>query len=330
MKRRIFAAAMALCLILTGCGSGSAAYDSTAGMTESAPSKAPVAMPEAPKEMMDAVTTIVGGSSMDYEYYIDGSSASGNAGSQIYNDPDAKLIRRANLNIQTTEFDATVEQLYEMVSQLGGYFQNAALHGGGYWDANANRTGEYVIRVPAECYDRFMNQAGELGYVTYRNESTENIGEQYYDTEARLKTQRTKQERLLALLEKAETMEDIISLESALSEVEYQIEQLSSTLNRYDTLVGFATIELYLNEVYKLNEETGVTNSLGERMRRGFASGVEYLVDGAQDFLVWISYNFFGILILVGAIFIGAKTGTVMVRRRKQKKLQNHRKEDNQ
>ena len=65
--------------------------------------------------------------------------------------------------------------------------------------------------------------------------SAEDVGQNYSDIELRLQTQRTKQERLLALLEKAATMEDIISLENALSETEYQIEQYTSDLKRYDS-----------------------------------------------------------------------------------------------
>lgn len=321
MKKRIFAAAMVLCMLLTGCGGGASTETATDMMSFGTYAVAPEAAPKEMVEMMDSAVVTVQGSGTD--------KGAQYTGGQVYQDPNAKLIRRANLNIQTTEFDMTVEKLYEMVSLLGGYFQNAAFHGGSYRNVNANRTGEYMIRIPAEKYDQFMSQAGDLGYVTYRNESTENIGEQYYDTEARLKTQKTKQDRLLVLLEKAETMEDIISLESALSEVEYQIEQLSSTLNRYDSLVGFATIELNLHEVHKVTEETGVTNSLGQRMRQGFSSSVDNLIDGAQNFMVWISYNFFGIVILVAVVFLGGKVVAVVVRRRKQKRLKNQNKEDN-
>ena len=49
-----------------------------------------------------------------------------------------------------------------------------------------------------------------------------------------------------ALLEQADTMEDIISLENALGDVEYQIEQYSTELRRYDGLVDYATIGVEL------------------------------------------------------------------------------------
>lgn len=187
--------------------------------------------------------------------------------SPVYQDPDAKLVRRAELYVETTEFDQAAQQLNEMVNQAGGYFESAAVEGGSYRNVNANRYGSYVIRVPEDAYTGFLQNAGELGYLASKTESTENISTQYYDTEARLKTLRTKQERLQALLAEAEVMEDIISLESALSDVEYEIEQYSSTMNQYDSLVSFSTIDLTLQEVTKVTEEPGETSSLEPKWR---------------------------------------------------------------
>lgn len=306
MKQRIFtgiALTLALTMAAASCG-GSA--DTSAVVME---------MPAASAPAMEKIET-ADDAFIEMSYTTDGSGAFSDSKS-VYQDPNAKLIREANLSIQTTEFEKAVADLEALVIEMGGYFQNASLRGGSYRNANANRTGDYTIRIPAEQYDSFMGQTGNLGYVTSRNETTENIGEQYYDTEARLKTQKTKQERLLSLLEKAENMEDIISLETALSDVEYEIERLSSTLNRYDSLVGFSTIYLTLNEVHKVSEETGVTNTLGQRMSKGFSSSVEGLIDGAQDLLVWMSYNVFGLLV-AAVLVVGGVSIVVKVQKKKQ------------
>ena len=202
-----------------------------------------------------------------------------------------------------------MEALNQLTASCGGYFESASVYGGGSRDANARRRGEYVVRVPAERYDHFLSSTGQLGYVTSKSESSQDVGERYYDTEARLKTQRTKQERLLALLERSETMEDIIVLENALSEVEYQIEQYSSELNRYDALVGFSTFYVYLNEVGRVTEEVGETASLGQRMAAGVQASFLGLGQGFQDLLIWMSYNLVLVVILAVVIAAGAVAG---------------------
>ena len=69
--------------------------------------------------------------------------------------------------------------------------------------------------------------------MTWQSDTAENISERYYDTQSRLETAQIKLERLQELLKKAESMEDIITIESAISETEYEIEDLSGTMRHY-------------------------------------------------------------------------------------------------
>jgi len=309
MKRtKLLTILCAAALLLSSCGGGMKSASAENGRAE-----APAA---APMEVMTESAM-----KPDYDYAMDSSvnlsqTVSGGGGESVYQRADAKLIRRCSIEMQTTEFDAAIAALYALVEENEGYFENSILRGGGYYNANARRSGEYIVRVPAQRYNAFRTAAGEIAYVTYSNESTEDIGEQYYDTEARLKTLRTKQDRLLALLEKAETMEDIITLESELGSVEYEIERYSSTLNRYDGLVNYATFTLYINEVKKVEEATGEADSLADRMAYAFASGLDDLRDGAEDFLIWLSYNVFGVV-----FFVVIAGGVALLLRRKKFRL---------
>ncbi len=310
MKRKLFAITMAAVLLLAGCGGGSsngAAAPGAPGATTG-----PSGEYQAENDSWAAEDSWDQGAEAAPDAPMD-------VGSSVYQRPDAKLIRRAALEIQTEQFDQSKEALDRLVDSCEGYFENASVYSGRL-DAYASRSGEFVIRVPAEKYSQFLSSTGDLGYVVHKDESSEDVGTQYYDTEARLKTQRTKQERLLALLEKAESMEDIISLENALSDVEYQIEQYSSELNRYDGLISFSTFTVRLYEVKRVNQEVGETAPLGQRMAAGFQASVRNLSQGCQDFLIWASYNVF-LLAVLAAVAAAA----VVVGKRELKKL---RKED--
>ena len=309
-QKKLWAGICAAMLLLSSCAAGSSAPGGSFGAMTDSKSEAAMdmVMPEAPMEAPSAPAPSV---SLAPEY-----SMTAGAGESIYQRADAKLIRRCTVELQTTEFDATINTLYELVDAHGGYFENSSVYGGGYYNSNARRSGEYVIRIPAEKYHSFRTTVGELGYVSFSSESSEDIGEQYYDTEARLKTLRTKQERLQMLLEKAETMEDIITLESALGDAEYEIERCSSTLNRYDGLVNFATFTIHVNEVVRVEEKAGQADTLGERMFSAFSEGLADLKDAAEDFAVWVSYNVFA---LAGWLIVILVAVTVI--RRKQWKL---------
>ena len=207
MKRKLSLLLCALLLVslLTACGSSS---DSAA--PESMSSGSAAADDVIMDEMGWAADTGDSGTTVPTE----------NTGGSAPLD-QAKIIRTATLEMETQAFDDAVAALDRLVEELGGYCESRSIR-----QHSTYRSASFTVRVPAASFDAFLDQAGQAAHVTWQDESQENVGESYYDIEARLATQRTKQERLLALLEEAATMEDIIDLENALSETELQIEPL--------------------------------------------------------------------------------------------------------
>ena len=279
MKKRFLAVFMILTLcfgLLTACG-GSSGYDTAASA------------PAASAPMADMA---------------EGAASSGNGFKNTSNHADfsairenAKLILRAELEAESKNFEDSENAIQELTAQVGGYIESSSIGGSvGYRWAN------YTLRVPQEKFEAFLDQIGDTCHVTYTSTGSTDVTEEYYDTEVRLATQKTKQERLLALLEKAEVMEDIIALETALADVNYEIESLTGTLRHYDSLVGFSTITLHLNEVRDLTamqEEP----SFGSELKLAFISGSRGFVDFVQELLLFIA-NCWPFLIALAVLVI--------------------------
>lgn len=271
MKRRVFAGLLALMLLtLTACGGGSTASN--------------MAMTAMDQEAPSAET------SMEYG---GGTSYADSGGSTAYLE-GRKMIRTASLELETTEFEESVSALADLTERFGGYFESSSIgnRGSGY------RWADYTVRVPAERYQEFLNQAGELCHETWRNTSEDDVSEVYYDTEGRLKTQQIKLERLQALLEKAEAMEDIITIESAISETEQAIDSLSGTLRQYDSLVDYATVSISLSEVYKLSNVEEKPVSFGGRLAAAFSEGGTAFLNGMEDLVVALAYGWLWLILL--------------------------------
>lgn len=297
------ACTLSLALLLSACGgssgNGSAVPGGMAadnGVEMSEPQEAPA---------------VSEGEFISFDRAEDGASLSGSSGAGVA--ADVKLIYRADLYVETLDFDQAAAGLEALVSSLGGYYESSNLYQGGYYSSGA-KSADYTIRVPSEQFEPFLSGvAGTDNCRVVRQEkSAEDIGTAYYDTEARLKTLRIQQERLQDLLRQATTMTDIIDLENALANVEYEIEQYSSTLNQYDSLVGFATITLSLEQVDRLSDAPVEQEGLGSRMARGFRTAVEGFGDGMADLAVWFSYHFIGVLIFAA---LAALAAAVLVRR---------------
>jgi hypothetical protein len=231
-----------------------------------------------------------------------------------------KLIRNAWLELESTEFDEASRALKELTEEFGGYFENSSV--ANYKDGA--RWGDYTVRIPAERFDAFLEQAGTLCHLTWQEMSQEDISEVYYDTAGRLETQKIKLERLQELLSKAEKMEDIITLESAISETEWMIEDLSGTLRRYDGKVDYATVHINLREVYKLSSVETVPETFGQRMSAAFAEGLRDCGDRLEDLAVAFAYSWMWWLLFVAVVagvvrFVRKRVGFKWTLRRKKK-----------
>ena len=176
--------------------------------------------------------------------------------------PDRKIIRNADITLETKEFDDSVAKLQSIVDELGGYISqaNVYVHNSRYELHSA----DYTVRIPAEKFDQFLVYREDVGTVSSTNVWTDDVTDSYYDMEARLESLETKRTRLLELLEQAETMENIIALESELSNTIYEIESLTGSLRRLDDQISYSTIYVYISEVREVTEPVTMPRTLGE------------------------------------------------------------------
>ena len=196
-----------------------------------------------------------------------------------------KLIRNAELNVQTLEFDRFLSSLYSKLNALGGYIEANSVDGRG----GGMRYANMVLRVPAEKLDEFLAEVDGLGNVTRREEALADVTDQYTDTEAMLASLRTEYETLLGLLSKAEKLEDIITLQDRLSDVRYRMESLEARLRSYDSQIAYSRVSLYVNEVRR---ETAVEQeTFGDEVSRRFNESLQDVGDAFTSFAKWFIGN---------------------------------------
>ncbi len=287
---------LALLGLLSGCGGGG---DTAAADTATSADTA------------DNGTAASGGSYgawAETEVAEDSGQAEDGASDRLEN---AKMIYTARMEVETTAFDTAAADLRTLVEILGGYFEQAAVHN----YSSGYRSGDYTVRVPADQFQPFLDRVGTLCHVTYQEQTSENVSEAYYDAESRLATQRTKLERLQNLLAQAENMEDIITIESAISDTELEIERLTGTLRQYDALVDYATVHLSLQEVYQLSNVEEPATSFASRMGAAFASGWRGFVGALESLAVALAYGWVWLLLLAAA---GTAAGRILWKRRRR------------
>lgn len=249
--------------------------------------------------------------------------------------PD-KIIYSADVNLETTEFEDTLEKISAIVDEYGGWIESSSISGANYYSISRgntyNRSASYTIRIPCDDFDTVMSGISALGNVPYSHIYTENVTTQYYDTQARIDSYKTQEESLLKLMEKAESVEDIITIESKLADVRYSIESLQTTINNWDRKVNYSTIYLSVDEVSEYTPQAVVTKTFGEKLlqalKNGFRSAGEFL----SDLVLWL-VEALPTIVLAAAIILGifaAVRPAIKKRRAKraEKKAQKEQKEN--
>ena len=226
-----------------------------------------------------------------------------------------KIIYSADATVETTEFDATIAALDAMIESYGGWVESSSINGAKYSSISrgnkTNRSASYTVRVPNGKFNGMMSELSSLGNIPYSHVYTENVTSQYYDTQARLETYQAQEKRLTELLDKAETVSDVIEIENELTEVRYRIESLQTSLRGWDRRVSWSTLYLTVNEVSEYTPSK--TKTYGEKISEAFQYGIENLGELFVSFVEALPVLLFLLLIviaviaLIKALFFNAK-----------------------
>lgn len=225
-----------------------------------------------------------------------------------------KLIETVHLEVETREFEQMMSTLETRIQELGGYVESMdTYNGSSYSGYRSSRSADLKVRIPSEKLDGFLNTVADAGNIVRRYENVEDVTLSYVDMESRRNTLRVEQGRLLEFLDKAETIEEIITIESRLSEVRYQLESMESQLRTIDNLVDYSTVNISISEVKELTPIEEPT--VWERISEGFGESLLSIGHGALDFGIWFLVHI-PYLVIWGVII----TAVVLIIRRHRKK----------
>lgn len=225
-----------------------------------------------------------------------------------------KWIITVNMSAETEDLDALMEALNGKISGLGGYVEDQDSYNGSMYSSRRYRSASLTVRIPAERVDEFTEEMSGIANVVSTNLSREDITLSYVATESRVKALQTEEARLLELMEQAETMADLLEIESRLTDVRYELENRASQLRLYDNQVDYATIYLSIDEV---QEYTPVEEpTVWERISGGFVSSIKGVGNGLLDLLVWVLAKS-PYLVILGGVTVGV---VVLIKKRKARK----------
>ncbi|MGI6004349.1 MAG: DUF4349 domain-containing protein [Christensenellales bacterium] len=232
-----------------------------------------------------------------------------------------KLIRNDYLSAQSKDPAQAAAAVEDFAIGSGGYLLNKDIS----YDADGkSRYAHISVRVPAGQADSISDLVASLGKIMNANSDTQDVTEQYYDLETRIKQAQAEEEALVELLKKAETVEDTLAVRTQLLQVRSSIESMQGQLNRLKELVGFDTVyvEFYPElELVSEREDDGRFMTQGEfwsGLTRGFNRSVRFVVNGLGYVGIFLAHVALP-LGIVAAIVLVVVLITAPVRKRRRK-----------
>ncbi|SFF49753.1 protein of unknown function [Thermoflexibacter ruber] len=217
-----------------------------------------------------------------------------------------QIIRIAQLNFQVQDFKEATEKIQQVAKANQAYISSANERNNGY-----TLDGEMVVRVPSKNFDKAIKEILEIAiYVNFKNESAEDVTEEFVDVITRLKTKREVEKRYLEILSRAKTISEILEVEEKLRVIREEIESREGRLKYLKNQVQFSTIHLnyyQTNEKYQKPPKASFLNKVGESLVEGW--------EGLLGFLIGL-VSVWPLLIAVAGV------AWWWIRRRKKKKNQ--------
>ena len=161
---------------------------------------------------------------------------------------DRKIIRTAQVELVVDDFDKGEAALWQLLKSNEGYMARSEVHG----TPGTPRSATWTVRVPVARFDDFLASVANIGELHRSTTDSSDVTDAYYDLQAHQKNDETREEGLRKLyLERAKAesskLEDLLTIDRALSEVRGKIDAEKGQLQRWDKETAFSTATITMH-----------------------------------------------------------------------------------
>ena len=230
---------------------------------------------------------------------------------------DRKLIQTVHMSAETEDLDAVLSQLNSRIAELGGYVQNSNIQNGSAYSGKRYRSASLTVRIPAENLNSFVENIGDVSNVVSSQKTVEDVTLSYVATESRMKALQAEEARLLELMDQAKDLNDLLTIESRLTDVRTELEQVTSALKVLTNQVDYSTVYLNISEVTEYTD-TSEPESIWQRIGDGFVESLENIGIFLEELFVFLIVAL-PYLVLISVVPVAI---LLIIRGKKKKKKQ--------
>lgn len=165
-------------------------------------------------------------------------------GDAIAADTDRLIIRTGNLSLVVEDVTQAIDLISNIATDTGGFVVNSQSY-----HIGESLRGTITVRVPSETFETAMTSIAALA-VDVRSETTnsQDVTEEFVDLQARLKNLEAAEQQLLAIMAKAEKVEDVLAVQRELTNTRAQIEQTKGRIQFLERSTSTSLIQVDLEQ----------------------------------------------------------------------------------
>ena len=215
-----------------------------------------------------------------------------------------KLIKQGDIKFETTSVEDTKLLIEKAAQKISGYVSKVEVYS--YENMTEHRL---MVRMPAQNFDAFLQEISAAAVkIDNENINVSDVTEEFLDAEARLKNKKDLEARYKEILKKANTVEEMLNVESEINTLREDIESVEGRLKYLNDQVAFSTLTISYYQQGKTKTAIGFFGKL----KPAITNGWDYFL----GFIIGIMNAWPFILIVAGGIYLGFK----LDKRRKSKK----------
>ena len=192
---------------------------------------------------------------------------------------ERKIIKTGYITLEVEDIAESMDKVADMADDMGGYVVSSYKH-----EYEQRTSGSIRIRVPSQRFEETFERLRQFAIaVPYENTEAVDVTEEYVDLEARLRNLEATEAQYLALLEKAEEVEDMLMVQRELSNVRGEIERIEGRMLYLERTSDMALIEINLQETEGLAAPWSASNALKTAVR-----GLTAFGRGLATLFIWL------------------------------------------
>lgn len=214
-----------------------------------------------------------------------------------------KIIYNADISLVVEDYETTEQRISRLVESSGGYIADLNASG----SPGAQRSARWKLRIPVASFEGFLREVLALGELESNRRTTEDVTEQYFDIEARIKNKQVEEQRLIEILEQTTgKLEEVLRVEVELSRVRGEIEQLQGRLRLLANLTSLTTVTIQIRERARFEPPPPVAADFQTQVARSFQGSLDDLRRLGESAVIFAAgWGLWLLVVILPSLLIG-------------------------